>query len=293
MLNTNLLIVFKKTLSKLNTKWWLDFGQLLSAKRTGKILNWDYDIDFCIVANDDSEWEKIKSLIISDLEQSGLKIEIWRKGSKMIQGKLDNFRFDFYRTIEKDKWVTFPVFKGDMKMRTFFYDELETITLNGIEFYSPRHIELYLQIRYGDNWYIPINSDWSKVEDNIRTDLQTNIKVITLGVFDLFHYGHKNLLQRCNDLFDEVTIGLHSDEVVESYKRRPVWSQQKRKEEILNSGLCNNVITDFPLIATKDTIKDWDFIVFGTEENNNKFYPYLKKNHSIKRTDGISTTQLL
>ena len=40
-----------------------------------------------------------------------------------------------------------------------------------------------------------------------------------VGVFDLFHYGHKNLLDECLKRCDKLIIGVHTNEFVKSYKR--------------------------------------------------------------------------
>ena len=47
-------------------------------------------------------------------------------------------------------------------------------------------------------------------------------------VADLFHYGHVEFLKRVSDLGDYVLIGIHSDNVVESYKRRPIMTMEER-----------------------------------------------------------------
>ena len=59
-------------------------------------------------------------------------------------------------------------------------------------------------------------------------------KGYAVGVFDLFHYGHKNLLDECLKRCDELIIGVHTDEFVKSYKRLPNDNENKRKDNILN-----------------------------------------------------------
>ena len=55
-----------------------------------------------------------------------------------------------------------------------------------------------------------------------------------VGVFDLFHSGHKNLLDECLKRCDELIIGVHTNEFVKSYKRLPNDNENKRKYNILN-----------------------------------------------------------
>lgn len=45
-------------------------------------------------------------------------------------------------------------------------------------------------------------------------------RVVTVGTFDLLHDGHINILRHCAFLGD-VTVGLNTDEFVESYKGQP------------------------------------------------------------------------
>lgn len=48
--------------------------------------------------------------------------------------------------------------------------------------------------------------------------------VLTLGTFDLFHWGHVNLLARCRMLAGReglVVVALNPDEFIEQYKGRP------------------------------------------------------------------------
>ena len=44
--------------------------------------------------------------------------------------------------------------------------------------------------------------------------------VFTNGVWDIFHYGHYNLLRRAKELGDYLLVGVASDESCEKYKRR-------------------------------------------------------------------------
>ena len=54
-------------------------------------------------------------------------------------------------------------------------------------------------------------------------------KVYTIGCFDLFHYGHVNLIQRMRKLGKKVIVGVHDSRSIYKLKNRvPVDSTEKR-----------------------------------------------------------------
>lgn len=53
------------------------------------------------------------------------------------------------------------------------------------------------------------------------------------GVFDLMHSGHISLLKRAQKMCDRLIIGVHTDEFVESYKRKPQQNQEIRKQQLI------------------------------------------------------------
>lgn len=51
----------------------------------------------------------------------------------------------------------------------------------------------------------------------------------TCGVFDLFHVGHLNLLERCKEMCDILIVGVCDDKyVTEIKKKQPVYSEDQR-----------------------------------------------------------------
>lgn len=56
--------------------------------------------------------------------------------------------------------------------------------------------------------------------------------VYVIGVFDLFHFGHVELLRRAKELGDRLIVAINGDEMVASYKRRPFLSERDRLEVV-------------------------------------------------------------
>lgn len=56
--------------------------------------------------------------------------------------------------------------------------------------------------------------------------------VYVIGVFDLFHRGHLELLKRAKELGDKLIVAINSDDMVTSYKRTPFFKEQDRLEII-------------------------------------------------------------
>ena len=52
--------------------------------------------------------------------------------------------------------------------------------------------------------------------------------VLTIGTFDLLHYGHVDFLQIVASLGKNLTVGVNTDEFVASFKRPPTMSLEER-----------------------------------------------------------------
>lgn len=54
--------------------------------------------------------------------------------------------------------------------------------------------------------------------------------VYVIGVFDLFHRGHVELLRKSKELGDKLIVAINSDKFVSIYKRAPIYSETDRLE---------------------------------------------------------------
>ena len=130
-----------------------------------------------------------------------------------------------------------------------------------------------------------------------------------VGVFDLFHSGHKNLLDECLKRCDELIIGVHTNEFVKSYKRLPNDNENKRKYNILNYLKRINfneenihIIDDYHLkLIKKYNINiifhgnDWELESYKKQI---KYYEFGMDKLNIKidlidYSKGISTTEIM
>ena len=75
--------------------------------------------------------------------------------------------------------------------------------------------------------------------------------VLVVGVFDLFHTGHVNLLRRSRELGDRLVIVVNGDALTSSYKRAPVMSEQDRLSVV---SACRYV--DHAEISNSYSIRD-------------------------------------
>jgi glycerol-3-phosphate cytidylyltransferase len=74
----------------------------------------------------------------------------------------------------------------------------------------------------------------------------------TQGVFDMFHVGHLNLLNAAKFYCDYLVVGVNSDDLTFSYKRKkPIISESDRKE-IIENIKC---VDEATIVITLDKIE--------------------------------------
>lgn len=85
------------------------------------------------------------------------------------------------------------------------------------------------------------------------------ITVITFGTFDLFHYGHNNILQRCQNYGDNIIVGVSSDDLnIRKKNMKPFESLDERMNNIINSGYVTDVFIEEFLELKNNYIKQHD-----------------------------------
>ena len=128
------------------------------------------------------------------------------------------------------------------------------------------------------------------------------------GVFDLFHRGHvESLLSAKNALDDSdntfLIVGVISDKDCESYKRKPIISEDDRYTIIQNIKCVDLVIENAPLLMTMEFIKEHniDMVVHGfandqDREKQNNFFKEIREAGKFKEIsyyNKISTSEII
>lgn len=127
--------------------------------------------------------------------------------------------------------------------------------------------------------------------------------VLTVGVFDLLHWGHFELFRRAKELAGEggkLTVAVQEDGIVTKYKPQAklVYDWDKRVKMI---GALRYVDVVVPYTDIDESIKHIDFDVFaiGGDQNHAGFQRAVKwceengrRVVRMTRTDGISSSDI-
>jgi cytidyltransferase-like protein len=120
-------------------------------------------------------------------------------------------------------------------------------------------------------------------------------------VADLFHYGHANFLRQAKEFGDHLIVGIHSDEVVEGYKRSPIMTMKERVDTISSCRYVDEVIADAPLLIDQEWLNTHriDLVVHGddfSEQVKQLWYKIpidLGILQLVSYTSNISTTEII
>lgn len=129
--------------------------------------------------------------------------------------------------------------------------------------------------------------------------------VYVIGVFDLFHRGHLELLRRAKALGDKLVVAINGDDMVASYKRRPFFNEEDRLALVEATEYVDEafVIRQYD---NKEIIKQYKInkIVHGDDWEEESYKEqirvtdeFLEEHHCelvlLPYTKGISTSDLI
>ena len=124
----------------------------------------------------------------------------------------------------------------------------------------------------------------------------------TQGVYDMFHIGHLNLLNRAKEYCDYLIVGVNSDDLVQEYKHKsPVISEQDRRLIVENIKAVDQAV----IVHTLDKLEIWkeyhfDAIFIGSDWKGNPRWEQTGKDLALvgstlvylPYTEGVSSTIL-
>ena len=128
------------------------------------------------------------------------------------------------------------------------------------------------------------------------------IRVWVDGCFDMLHFGHTNAIRQARVLGDELFVGCHSDEEIKRYKGPPIMQEQERYEALRGCKWVTFVVENYPYVTRLKDMERFeiDFVVHGDDisvglDGRNSYQEIIDagKFKVVKRTDGISTTDLV
>lgn len=122
------------------------------------------------------------------------------------------------------------------------------------------------------------------------------VKVITYGTYDLFHYGHRRLLERAKALGDYLIVGVTADGFDQARGKINVQqSLMERIEAVKATGLADEIVVEEYEGQKIDDIKRYDVDIFTVGSDWKGHFDYLNefcKVVYLDRTEGVSSSEI-
>ena len=124
----------------------------------------------------------------------------------------------------------------------------------------------------------------------------------TQGVYDMFHIGHLNLINRAKEQCEHLIVGVNSDELVRSYKHKETVIKENDRAEIVRNLKAVDECIIVHTLDKMSILKDihFDAIFIGDDWYGNPRWMQTKKELAeigidvvfLPHTDGISSTAI-
>ena len=124
----------------------------------------------------------------------------------------------------------------------------------------------------------------------------------TQGVYDMFHIGHLNLINRAKEQCESLIVGVNSDELVKKYKHKETVIKESDRAEIVRNL---KAVDECIIVDTLDKLQiygqtHFNAIFIGSDWYGNPRWMKTKKELAEKgadvvflpHTEGISSTIL-
>jgi glycerol-3-phosphate cytidylyltransferase len=121
------------------------------------------------------------------------------------------------------------------------------------------------------------------------------MNILTYGTYDLFHYGHMNLLRRARELGDYLIVALSTDEFNRIKGKESVMNYAQRKEILEAIRYVDLVIPEENWEQKINDIKRYQVDIFVMGDDWQGHFDYLKEYCEVvylPRTEIISSTML-
>ena len=122
-------------------------------------------------------------------------------------------------------------------------------------------------------------------------------RVITYGTFDMFHYGHLNILRRAKELGDYLVVAISTDEFNWNEKQKKCYfTYEQRKAMVEAIRYVDLVIPEENWEQKRTDIHKYQIDTFVIGDDWKGKFDFLKEEGAevvyLPRTPDISTTQI-
>lgn len=125
-------------------------------------------------------------------------------------------------------------------------------------------------------------------------------KVLTIGVFDYFHYGHLRLFQRAKELGDYLIVAVQDGDFILRFKpEATVCYTTEQRLEIVGALKVVDEVCTYESVDSFITDADFDVFVIGGDQNHDGFQRAVnwceehgKEVVRMERTPGVSSSDI-